>query len=373
MIKAAFVRGSFLNNFEGQNYIFDPRDIELVGFSSLRPMENEFPFPVVRLPSIPDFLPGSSRAVKVIANRTFGDMQVLFGLGQYIKGFDIVHTADPHYYYSYQLARLRQKGIVKRLLVTSWETIPHNNETVKRKKKIKHFVLEHADRFLCYTQKAKECLVKEGVKPGKIDVVPLGVNADRFHPAKSRKAGPLRLLFAGRLVPEKGILDLYGVFKELYVKAPAFKDARLRIAGSGPLEKRLRRMIRKDKLDAAVTIKPAPYGKMPGLYREADIFTLPSRRSPTWEEQYGMVLVEAMASGLPIAAYDTGAIAEVTGGGALLVKEGDTAALASALLSLASPPERMRIGTIGRERALSALNSRKASAAIARVYKSMLE
>ena len=114
MIKVALVRGKYLNNFEGQNYIFKDEEIELVGISSLRPIHTNFEFPVIKLPSFAD-ITGMGRAVKIISNRAFGDSQVLFGLGKYASQFDIFHTADPHYYYSYQLAKLRSENKIKKL------------------------------------------------------------------------------------------------------------------------------------------------------------------------------------------------------------------------------------------------------------------
>ena len=178
MIKVALVRGKYLNNFEGQNYIFNKKEIELTGISSLCPIHGNFPFPLIKLPSLADL--GNSRLLKFVTNRTLGDGQILFGLEKLVDEFDIFHTADPHYYYSYQLAKLKERGLIKKLIVTSWEIIPFNNETVKKKKEIKRFVLKQADYFICYTNKAKECLIKEGVDERKIEVVRLGVDLDKF-------------------------------------------------------------------------------------------------------------------------------------------------------------------------------------------------
>ena len=62
---------------------------------------------------------------------------MLFGLDKLSNKFDVFHTADPHYYYSYQLAKLRKKNLIKTLIATSWETIPFNNESIGKKKLIK--------------------------------------------------------------------------------------------------------------------------------------------------------------------------------------------------------------------------------------------
>ena len=83
-----------------------------------------------------------------------------------------------------------------------------------------------------------------------------------------------------------------------------------------------------------------PYDEMPDLYREASCMVLASTPIPFWEEQFGMVLAEAMASGTPIVAAASGAIPEVVGDGADLVAPGDWMGMAEALARgpLARPP-----------------------------------
>lgn len=364
MVKVAFVRGAYLNNFEGQNYIFD--DIELRGFSSKKAIHRQLPFPVTRLPSIADWA-GSSKVLKFIANRTLGDIQNLFGLENYAQEFDIFHTADPHYYYSYQLARLRRAGKIRKLLVTSWETIPCNNESAFAKRQIKRFVLETADHFLCYTVKAAKALSKEGVDESKISVIPLGVNTTVFSPKKIEEHLPVTYLFAGRLVPEKGVLDAYDAYRQI-----AGKENRLHIVGSGPLKKQLKVMAAEDHLEKQVTIEDKEYGEMPEAYRQADVFILPSRKTGTWEEQYGMVLVEALASGLPVIACDTGAIGEVVGKAGFLIHEGDIKTIAGTMRRLADWQLRAKVGTMGRERAEKIFNARQSARKIARMYRDLL-
>lgn len=369
MINIAFVRGQYLNNFEGQNYCFSEKIISLVGFSSIKTLHHDFPFSVIHLPSISDFL-GNARAVKVIANRTLGDAQMLFGISKFASQFDIFHTADPHYYYSYQLAKLRSQNKIKKLLVTSWETIPHNNETVMRKKEIKQFVLKHADHFLCYTKKAKECLISEGIGERNIEIIRLGVDLERFNIQNSRTKGKnINILFVGRLVEEKGVMDLYDAFKE--VKSQKL-NITLKIVGEGALRNKLQKMIDRDNLKKFVNIDKSAYEDMPGIYKQADIFVLPSKKTKTWEEQYGMVLIEAMASGLPIVTCDTGAIREVVGKAGILIKEGDIHGLGGVIKTLIeSSSLRQKIGTMGRKRAEEEFDSKKTAKKIEQLYKKL--
>jgi glycosyltransferase involved in cell wall biosynthesis len=68
------------------------------------------------------------------------------------------------------------------------------------------------------------------------------------------------------------------------------------------------------------------------------ILVLPSLTTPTWKEQFGHVLIEAMACGVPVIGSDSGAIPEVIGGAGLVVPEGNVEALAAALRGLISTP-----------------------------------
>ena len=140
MIKVCLVRGKYLNNFEGQNYLFNPKEIKLTAASTYFPIHRRYLFPVRKFLSPADF-PWFSRGVKYLGNRLLGDAQALLGLEKVANQFDIFHSADPHYYYSYQLAKLRKKNLIKNLIVTSWETIPFNNESLERKKEIKYFTI----------------------------------------------------------------------------------------------------------------------------------------------------------------------------------------------------------------------------------------
>jgi len=364
MIKVALVRGKYLNNFEGQNYVFPSSSlIKLTAISSLFPINSTFPFPTIKLASMSDF--GNNRLFKFLTNRILGDSQILFGLEKLADKFDIFHTADPHYYYSYQLAKLRSRNLIKKLILTSWETIPANNESISRKKLIKRFTLKQVDEFICHTNRAKRALIKEGVDERKIEMVRLGVDINRFKFQFPNSNFPIRqaqgpefiegqtiskfqfpkinILFVGRLVKEKGVEDLQRAMA-------AIKNSRIKL-----------------KIVSSVA-----YEQMPRVYQNADILVLPSKTTKTWEEQYGMVLVEAMACGLPIVAYDSGAIAEVIGGVGILVKEDDVDGLRRAILELINDSNlRAKLGKMGRERVICEFDSLKTAKKLAKIYENI--
>jgi len=367
-IRVGLVRGAYLNNFEGQNYIFDKDAISLTAIGSLKSIHRRFPFPVIRLFSLTDIGQISllQKPFRYLANRLVGGDQMLFSLEKYASAFDIFHSADPHYYYSYQLARLRRENKIRRLLITSWETMPYNNESVEKKKEIKRYVLRWADWFLCHTEKARQSLIKEGVKKEKISLIRLGVDLERFRPRKGINAQKITVLFVGRLVEEKGILDLYDAFKKVY---SVDKNLQLMIVGRGGLENKLKKMIREDGLEKVIFLGEESYQKMAAVYRRADIFVFPSKTTKTWEEQYGMALVEAMACGLPTVAYRSGAIGELIGKNGILVEENDIEGLAYNLRRLVTDRSlRIKRGDQARLRAEECFDARKTARRIKKLY-----
>ena len=85
-----------------------------------------------------------------------------------------------------------------------------------------------------------------------------------------------------------------------------------------------------------------------------------------------MVLVEAMASGLPIIAYDTGAIKEVVGNAGIYIHEGDVGGLTFAIENLIKDTDfRIKVGTIGRERVKREFDCRKTAKKIEKLYEKL--
>ncbi len=358
MIKVALVRGKYLNAFEGQNFDFSKsKTVKLTGISSLIPLHTNLPFPLKKHISLIDFL--DNRAVKFIANRSIGDLQILFGLEKERNNFDLFHTADPHYYYSYQLAKLRNKGKISFLISTVWNTIPFNNEGTHSKRTIKRFTQKNTDLFITPTQRAKDALVKEGINSKRILVLPVGVDLKRFKP-KNTIGNKVNLLFVGRMVEEKGGEDLIRAFK--MIQPEIKKKVRLTMIGEGPMKG-------KEKL---AEYKKASYGEIHNYFQKADVVVIPSKATTTWEEQYGMVAVEAMASGKAIVAYSSGALGEVIGNAGILVKEGDVKGLKEAFVRLIKDqPLRRRLGKIARRRAVEKFDSKKINKQYEQLYETL--
>jgi glycosyltransferase involved in cell wall biosynthesis len=206
--------------------------------------------------------------------------------------------------------------------------------------------LEAVDLFLPATERARQCLLVEGAQPDRIVVAPPGVAIDRF--ARALAPGGRHLIVSpGRLVWEKGHYDVLRALALLPAGAHAL------LVGAGPEHEPLLRYAADLGLGARVAIRSVPYEEMPNVFASASAVVLGSLPIPMWEEQFGMVLAEAMAAGVPILASTSGAIPEVlAGSGAALFAPGDWIELARLLASwplagapgarVAYPPELVR-------------------------------
>jgi len=114
--------------------------------------------------------------------------------------------------------------------------------------------------------------------------------------------------YFGRMVQEKGLEDLLRTMLKL-------KDVHLLLIGSGPYEQRVKQLVRDWSIQGKVIYKSiVSPPELNDYFNSLDCFILPSQTTPIWKEQYGRVLVEAMACGIPIVGSSSGAIVEVLTG-----------------------------------------------------------
>ncbi|HXA53318.1 MAG TPA: glycosyltransferase [Solirubrobacteraceae bacterium] len=157
---------------------------------------------------------------------------------------------------------------------------------------------------------------------------------------------PFTIGYAGRLVQSKGLLDLLAAVRRL----PA--PVELLLIGNGELRPQLEgQPIPGGRVRI---IDHLTHARMAEGYAQLDVLALPSRTTPTWKEQLGRAIVEALWCGVPVVGSDSGEIPwliELTGGG-LTFPEGDAAALAERLGTLRDDPAlRLRFARAGRETA----------------------
>ena len=203
------------------------------------------------------------------------------------------------------------------------------------------WALRHARALIVCNTQAGEICRRKGF-PGVPDVVPLGVDVELFSPAVRQPpepGAPVQVGYVGRLAPHKGVDVLLGA-------VAAYPELELTVIGAGPQEARLRELAEAPGLRGRVGfVGTATQEQLPALLQGLDVLAVPSLTTPGWVEQFGRVVVEAMAAGVPVVASDSGALPDVVGEAGLLVPEADPTALAEALLRVAREPglwERLR-------------------------------
>jgi len=186
--------------------------------------------------------------------------------------------------------------------------------------------------------------------PGYYNIIPNGVDIARFSaprdPIPEYATGKLNILFVGRPEQRKGLRHLIEAFAIVKAKRP---DARLIVVGAGRFD-RFRSRVRALRLPDVEFRGYVSYEDLPRYHRTADVFCAPA----TGFESQGIVLLEAMAAGLPIVASNIEGYAGVLTHGVegLLVLPGDEQALAEALLALLDDADlRRRMGAEGSRRA----------------------
>ncbi len=348
------LRGAYANQFELQNYAPIVKELDIHVVTSQHPLTD------ITLPTIPLWSPADLPNFpykRQLLNRLISGEHWLFGLKNIITKGDVVHTAETYSPYTHQAVELRKRGIIKKLICTCWETIPHNNEKFARLKQWKQEAYKYVDLFHVPTQRAKQALITEGVHARKIKVIPYGVDLKRFKPSnlqgQALKVKRPLILTVARLEKEKGIEDLEKVARKL-------PQADFLVIGKGRYQFKGKN----------IETRAVPYDQIHTVYQRADLFFLPSRKTRTWEEQYGMALVEAMACGLPIVTTSCGAIPEVIGEAGIIVRERDVAGMTAALRHLlADTAARAQLAKLARARAQERYDASQAAHKLAQLYK----
>jgi glycosyltransferase involved in cell wall biosynthesis len=187
-----------------------------------------------------------------------------------------------------------------------------------------------ADAVIVLTRRLADRLLAAGLDPGRVHVIPSGVDLGRFAGPRPDPAPDLprpRVLFVGRLAAQKGVATLLEAVGLLRSRAAVV------LVGDGPLRPALERQA--DRLGPGrVRFQGfVPHAEVPAWLAAADVLVLPSVY-----EELGSVLLEAMAAGLPVVASAVGGIPDALAAAGRLVPPCDPAALAAAVDELLDDP-----------------------------------
>lgn len=251
---------------------------------------------------------------------------------------------------SYWLALAYCKAARKQTILWSESNLRDYRIQTKIRTKFKHLLVNAFDRYVVPGTTHLDYLESFGVVREKIWIAPNAVDVEHFASQSSIHRSNKEaiksslgitgdiILFVGRLIDEKGVSDLLFAFEEVI----QHHQVTLVIVGSGPDENRYKAFVEKHKLPVIFT-GFQQQSELPKFYGIADIFAFPSYTDP-----WGLVLNEAMASGLPVVVSSApGAVDDLVSDGenGYIHAPGDQSAMADAFKKLLSDPDlRVKMG-----------------------------
>ena len=298
------------------------------------------------------------------------------GIGKILKAFkpDIFHIDEEHYSFVTFLSAIQSQKNKTPFLFYTWQNI--NKKYPFPFSYFEKFIFRHASIGMAGNEEAKEILLKKGFKK-EVDVIPqFGVDPELFKPSdpllarQKTKFAPHDFVigYFGRLVPEKGILDLLDAVHSLSGKC------KLLIVGSGELKETILHFVQSNKMEKDVQLLNMVISTdVPEYLNACDCTVLPSLTRANWKEQFGRVIIESMACEVPVIGSDSGEIPNVIGFQELIFREGDVTSLTSRILMLMDNKESfLQIRKKSRDRVLNNFTYDHIVSATLKSYQKML-
>jgi glycosyltransferase involved in cell wall biosynthesis len=256
--------------------------------------------------------------------------------------WDVIHVwEEPYVTAGWQIARAapRSAALVFSTFQNLSKTYPPPFNWMERSSMVR------ASGWTAFGQTIEETLCdRPGYRGKPRRRIPLGVDLECFHPDPQAGAairaglgwvnpGPLIIGYLGRFIPEKGLSLLMRVLDRL-----PRGTWRALFIGAGPLEAKLREWAAGHPDEARVMVG-VRHDQVPNHLNAMDVLAAPSQTTRRWREQFGRMLLEAMACGVPVVASDSGEIPHVVGVAGRIVAEDDEDAWVAALGELIITPE----------------------------------
>ena len=272
-----------------------------------------------------------------------------------LRGYEVIITGDPSLYPYAIWAAIAAKASNGRLVLDTSVTLLTPARETRRGRLILRLakaIFDLAQAVIVPTPLTTERLAKLGLLPeGSDKVVELGhpVDTDLFRPGATRPAGSaINILSVGKLIYEKGHHIVIQALADL-LRNDA--DLRLLIAGEGPYRQTLEEICQKFRVSDKVSfLGLVPNEQLAEIYRRCDVFVHHPVAVDSWEEYFGVAVVEAMSSGLPLVVSDCGSLKYVVPESAgFIVGQGDSEVLREKVSLLTGNPQlRHDMGVQGR-------------------------
>ncbi len=252
---------------------------------------------------------------------------------------DILYVnAEPESFLAAQAVIMRKRLLPEsKLVIDSWRNLDYRSVGYPYKfagihRRIEESVRAAADDCIAHSETIRATLAAEGFQH--ITVIPPGVDTSIFAPeSRETSRGGSDTIpavgYVGRLVAGKGI--------DILLRAVAKLDRRPRLilVGDGPERGWLESLAGELGLGALTTwVGGVLHPELPAYLHRMDVLVLPSITGRTWTEQFGRVLIEAMACGVPVVGSTSGEIPRVIDGAGMLFNEGDPSDLSGRLAEL---------------------------------------
>lgn len=308
----------------------------------------------------------------VLPARLNGRFHLYFyaGLRRIMREFkpEIVHIDEEPYNVAAWQCLYHARRVKARTVFFSWQNI--NRAYPFPFGAGESWFLRHVNHGIVGTDSAAQVWREKGYT-GELTTIPqFGTDTDLFKPPQEVHQRRERFVigYVGRLVAEKGVDVL------LRAVAGMSGDWELRILGGGPARDDLKGLAEALGIGSRVKFLPQiPSTQIHTFYHDLSALALPSLTRPNWKEQFGRVLVEAMASGVPVVGSDSGAIPEVIGDAGLVTPEGDAEALRGALMSVQNDfTLAAHLSMLGQERAAAHFTHRQIAAQTVAVYSALM-
>ena len=280
---------------------------------------------------------------------------------------DLVHIDEEPYNLATYLAVRSVRRLGARTIFFSWQNLKRSYPPPFSW--FERYPLQYAAAGIVGNADAEQVWRAKGFS-GSLTVIPqVGVEPDVFKPSdRNRDASTFVVGYAGRFVEEKGIDVLLNALRDLD------GQWRLDLLGSGPDQPRLAELAQRLQIADRVRFLPwMPSAQTVDFYRSLDVLVLPSRSRSNWKEQFGRVLVDAMACGVPVIGSTCGEIPNVIGETGLIFPENDGAALQEHLCALQNDfALRRDLAQRGRQRVLEHFTQEQIARQTVEVYQKVM-
>jgi glycosyltransferase involved in cell wall biosynthesis len=286
-----------------------------------------------------------------------------FGLRGFVERFDIVHFHD-----DIDLSfPLSLRGI-RKPKIFSCHSMPYTLDFYSRQPLSRRLLTTSSDLFHVFTRYDAKSLEGLGVEARKIRVIPNFIDVTQFKSSRKNSQDVIRIAWYGRISRSKGVIILLEAFNLLKREFP---NLELMIGGEVWDDRYFRELVDYTREMGLRRVQFTGFvSDVPSFLQRADIFVLPS-----FQETFGIVNLEAMASGLPVVASSISGIPEIVIDhvSGFLVPPGDPVKLAKKLRVLIVDRKLRRdMGRNGRERVLSTYSVEKVSKEILDMYKELI-